>query len=409
LFELTHHVNLGLLCVSFADALPQFYDQADEGAENTYICVDRVTQALLSAAVQQQHSRALTDDAVSSSSSIVVPSPLPNLGALSLLASSSPSSSDGATPIAVGDEEMLLGAAAVADEAAAPSPLSTPSPSGSPLQREASPSNEQEDRSSISSELGGGSDDLSSLSGSPLSHSLSLASSVDSAASSCSSAGVGGESLTPLQQLHLSLGRPLRILDLGVGTGLASRPLFRALCVPSLAPGLVARASSPGEAKVVLPPGTLCPEIWGVDLSPGMLRVSSALPFAHLLAGDLNTDLSDAALYPGSPLTDPTAKASFDMVLSVGTTEFVKDPKAFLIQAAAFLRPGGLFAATFPVTQSSTYPDMSCVKGGAEQLAAWSAEECIGMDTLGTQAYRGWSVSAEEHVEYVQILAQKRR
>jgi len=196
--------------------------------------------------------------------------------------------------------------------------------------------------------------------------------------------------------------RPLRVLDLGVGTGLASRPLFAALSSPPLR---VARRSGGDRQPVVVPPDTLVPEIWGVDLSPGMLRVSSALPFAHLIAADLNTQLGDPTLHPHSPLARSDAQAYFDLCVSVGTTEFVRLDH-FLGQVRAFLSLGGLFCATFPCTRSATYPDMSCV---SEAQLLQSVRECGGMDVLEVQHYRGWSVSAEEHIEYIQVLAQKRR
>jgi SAM-dependent methyltransferase len=163
---------------------------------------------------------------------------------------------------------------------------------------------------------------------------------------------------------------PIRILDLGVGTGLASKPLFTALKKP---------------------------EIVGVDLSPKMLGVcrSRGFPFAHLIEADLNTNLEDPIL----------VKGSFDCVMSVGTTEFVQDYKSFFAQVDAFLCPGGHFAATFPSSHSVTYPDMNCIKDVEElrTLAKLHGK----LQILQMQEYRGWSVSETEHIEYIQILARK--
>ena len=214
------------------------------------------------------------------------------------------------------------------------------------------------------------------------------------------------------------------MLDLGVGTGLASRPLFAALSTPPLRVPRRSGSGSDSGAKgaLTVPPGTVLPEIWGVDLSPGMLRVSSVLPFAHLIAADLNTPLWDGSLHPQSPLAQPSARAYFDLCVCVGTTEFVRDHAFFLGQVRAFLRPGGLFCGTFPSTRSATYPGMSCVDDEA-LLRRWvesesqsqSDSECervpgqCCMRVLEVQRYRGWSVSAEEHIEYIQVLAQKGR
>ena len=155
-----------------------------------------------------------------------------------------------------------------------------------------------------------------------------------------------------------------------------------------------------------------------------MLKVSSVLPFKHLIAADLNRPLAAAATKSAattataahgstststvgdSPLSHPDRLGYFDMCLCVGTTEFVHDHGFLLGQVRALLRRGGLFCGTFPSNRSATYPDMSFTS--VEQLARNVAREG-GMDLLEVQQYRGWSVSKEEHVEYIQVLAQKRR
>jgi 2-polyprenyl-3-methyl-5-hydroxy-6-metoxy-1,4-benzoquinol methylase len=145
------------------------------------------------------------------------------------------------------------------------------------------------------------------------------------------------------------------------------------------------------------------PEIWGTDLSTNMLKVASVLPFKHLIAGDLNQCLHSPLINPHSPLARLPA-GYFDAVVCVGTCEFVRDFSHFMGQVSHFLRPGGLFIGTFPSNQTRTYSSMSWIT--VERLVGIT--ERSNMDVVEIQQYRGWSVSADEHVEYIQLCARSR-
>jgi ubiquinone/menaquinone biosynthesis C-methylase UbiE/uncharacterized protein YbaR (Trm112 family) len=103
-------------------------------------------------------------------------------------------------------------------------------------------------------------------------------------------------------------GRPLRILEVGIGTG-ANLPLVRR----------------------DLPPG-LRVEIWGLDLSRGMLRQcderlrKSPDPDVRLVLGDAH------AL--------PFADGSFDRVFHIGAVGSYRDPRRALAEMARVAVPG---------------------------------------------------------------------
>ena len=169
----------------------------------------------------------------------------------------------------------------------------------------------------------------------------------------------------------------LRVLDLGVGTGLASVALVAALS-PLLPAGMV-------PTDVI--------ELWGADLSPAMLRVCAPkLKFHQLLVADLNTNLYDPVLYPSSPLAHNDQHHLFDVVLSVGTTEFVHDLGAFFRQVAHFLRKDeGIFGGTFPANRVSLYPELTAVDVPTLlNLAKTSG----GLTTIQVEQYAGWSVTS---------------
>lgn len=441
----------------YYDECAFFYDEAPEGEENTYICVDRVTNSLLAAQHRLAHTEFESESSgaeAASSSSIqttpvrggaieklfVTPAPLAPVSALSML-----DRNEVESPLSA------AGASASASPSHTPSPCASPDPLSRPAMIAVDPSTSP------------------SAVDSPRSSTASLLSSSPVSSLEPSSPRSINDSLA-------AAAVPLKILDLGVGTGLASRPLFSALSTPRLR---VARSSTEGESRVVVPEGTVIPEIWGVDLSPNMLKVSSVLPFAHLIAADLNTALADPLENPGSPLACPASNGYFDCALSVGTLEFVRDHAYFLSQVRSFLRIGGLFCGTFPSNKSQTVcrhtahsAHTAAMTSSGDQLAAAktrcdaianatkslrslvalprslrflcspssfglsflcccslslgsaqypdmsfttvsdlvdNARISGGMEVLEVQQYRGWSVSSSEHVEYIQILAQKRR
>jgi SAM-dependent methyltransferase len=354
--------------LQYYDACAEYYDQVDSEEADTYICVDRVSSAILrtlgKAGGEARRKLVLgagkgeeRSTAQANHRHLSTPTPSSKLSLLSLH-SSSPSPSP--TP-----EDTVAGAEDVVQSGTEDEAPCTPS------------SAEDSPRSSVQS-----------ISSSGVLSESSISSAESSAVSTPASPAL------PVQA-------PLKVLDLGVGTGLASRPLFANLSSPRL---IVPRRSSAGEPKLHVPQGTSLPEIWGVDLSPNMLKVSSVLPFRHLIAGDLNTHLADATLHLHSPLSSARLpRGYFDVVCTVGTTEFVRDLSDFFDQVMWFLKPaGGVFCGTFPSNQTQTYPSMSWTT--VERLTELAQERK--MTVLDVQQYRGWSVSSEEHVEYIQILLQ---
>ena len=113
----------------------------------------------------------------------------------------------------------------------------------------------------------------------------------------------------PLLELESApRGRPLRILEVGIGTG-------------EELGGYVARV--PAEVPV---------ELWGVDLSVGMLRLCRRREVRR--AGmQVNLLLADAHALP-------FADATFDRVLHVGATGSFGDPRRALAEMARVARPG---------------------------------------------------------------------
>lgn len=99
---------------------------------------------------------------------------------------------------------------------------------------------------------------------------------------------------------------PLSVIDLACGTGLCSRLFFEAGC-----------------------------QVIGVDFSPGMLAVAGQLPYKQLICQSIEEDL---------PLPDN----SFDLIIAVGVTEFIKVPAALFRRIGLKLKAGGLCALTLP-------------------------------------------------------------
>lgn len=114
-------------------------------------------------------------------------------------------------------------------------------------------------------------------------------------------------------------GQPVRILDIGVGTG-ADLPLVRRRLPRSLSGGLPGGLS--GEAV----------EIWGLDLSRGMLRICRD---RLRRAGDRETRilLADAHALP-------FRDGAFDRVFHVGGIAAYRDPARALAEMARVAVPG---------------------------------------------------------------------
>ncbi|HEX2572040.1 MAG TPA: methyltransferase domain-containing protein [Polyangia bacterium] len=121
------------------------------------------------------------------------------------------------------------------------------------------------------------------------------------------------ERLTPRSD-----GRPVRILDIGVGTG-ADLPLVRRRLPPSLSGGL------PGAAAEAV-------EIWGLDLSRGMLRICRD---RLRRAGDRETRLLLADAH-----ALPFGDGVFDRVFHVGGIAGYREPARALAEMARVAVPG---------------------------------------------------------------------
>lgn len=111
----------------------------------------------------------------------------------------------------------------------------------------------------------------------------------------------------PLLELEAATG-PLRILEVGIGTG-----------------------EELGGYAARLPAG-LPVELWGVDLSVGMLRLCRRRP-APRPEVQVNLLLADAHALPFADMT-------FDRVLHVGATGSFGDPARALAEMARVARPG---------------------------------------------------------------------
>ena len=110
----------------------------------------------------------------------------------------------------------------------------------------------------------------------------------------------------------LRMAGPLRVLDLGCGSGLSSLPFFDA-----------------GGTRL---------SVIGVDLSPEMLEEAAKLPFAALLCQSIEEPLPPRMCPDGS----------FSIVTAVGVLEFVARPRALFTAMRAKLLPGGILGIGVP-------------------------------------------------------------
>lgn len=123
-----------------------------------------------------------------------------------------------------------------------------------------------------------------------------------------------------------------RVLDLGIGSGLAAAPLARA--------GL---------------------QVYGVDFSPAILDLCRAKGIAAELK---QHDLRDV------PWPYPTA--IFDHVVSCGLLHFIPDLEAIFAEAGRVTRPGGSFAFTTKAPQAGGDKELPYERQAAGDLEVYN-------------------------------------
>jgi len=132
-----------------------------------------------------------------------------------------------------------------------------------------------------------------------------------------------GASATPFEGL--------RLLDIGCGGGLLSEPMSRL-----------------GFA------------VTGVDASARNIGVASAHAESLGLSIDYRCTTAEALLEGGEAL--------FDVILNMEVIEHVADPRAYLIDCARLLKPGGLMIVA---TLNRTLKALAFAKIGAEYVLGW--------------------------------------
>jgi 2-polyprenyl-6-hydroxyphenyl methylase/3-demethylubiquinone-9 3-methyltransferase len=123
----------------------------------------------------------------------------------------------------------------------------------------------------------------------------------------------------------------LRLLDIGCGGGLLSEPMTRL-----------------GFA------------VTGVDASARNIGVASAHAASLGLDIDYRCSTAEALLAAG--------EAPFDVILNMEVIEHVADPRAYLIDCARLLKPGGLMIVA---TLNRTFKALAFAKIGAEYVLGW--------------------------------------
>jgi len=166
---------------------------------------------------------------------------------------------------------------------------------------------------------------------------------------------------------------PLKVLDLGCGTGLSSLAFFD---------------------------GNF--EVTGLDYSPGMIEECKKRPFKKLVCQSINEDLS-------------VPDNNFDLAICLGAFEFVEDPNALFERVQVKLKDNGIFAFTIPTSEGPcTRLNIKCYNFEAiEECFSNTAFELIdketffGWETGHLQALDGGEEGAHEGVDYTAIYLRK--
>lgn len=166
---------------------------------------------------------------------------------------------------------------------------------------------------------------------------------------------------------------PIKVLDLGCGTGLGSVPFINK--------------------------GDL---VTGIDFSPGMIEVCKKRKFANLICQNINEELA-------------VADESFNLTICLGAFEFVENSKRLIERVFKKLKAGGTFAFTIPTSQET------CERLKIHSFTVEEIEKdlrAIGFKLLEVNSFFGWetghlqaldgkSKGLHEKVEYAAFYAQK--
>lgn len=162
-------------------------------------------------------------------------------------------------------------------------------------------------------------------------------------------------------------GGKKRILDLGCGTGLSSVQFFRK------------------GHKVV-----------GIDISKDMLSEAKKYPFEKLICQDLEQPLKVRDRY-------------FDVVMLVGTMEFIKNPYKLFKQIYSKLKNQGIFLVTIPkkLSKSTRLKIRNYTRDKIEPIFLKA-----GFEIIGSKSFFGYYKKIEksnEAVEYFAYLLKKKK
>lgn len=155
-------------------------------------------------------------------------------------------------------------------------------------------------------------------------------------------------------------GSPLRVLDLGCGTGISSQVFLD---------------SEDPKCRVV-----------GMDLTPAMCsEARRSREFEEVICGAIDEPL-------------PFPEARFDAVVMLGVLEFIKEPAEVAKEARRVLRAGGLFGLSVPQQVNITVE----LELGVQTFAPGEVEagiEKAGFEVVKQEALHGYTLDYPERKE----------